>query len=143
VGSCGRARRRAIQEAASDSHADEMENSWRMTVEGMGGLIDAQSGKEGRYPIKQGAGSLGHNNTSPLYENPASVATLPRQSRRGREDYDVVVDVADVGPGGRDWSPFHTVTKGESGVSLWVRLTESSPRAHAAQGGVTLGWGQG
>jgi hypothetical protein len=54
-GSYDRARRRAIQEAASDSHADEMKKSRRVTGRGNGGLIDAQSGKEKRYPIRQGA----------------------------------------------------------------------------------------
>jgi hypothetical protein len=34
-GRCGRARRRAIQEAASDSHADEMKKSWGVIVEGL------------------------------------------------------------------------------------------------------------
>ena len=46
-GSCGRARRRAIQEAASDSHVDEMKKSRRVTSRGNGGFIDTQSGKEG------------------------------------------------------------------------------------------------
>jgi hypothetical protein len=54
-GSCERARRRAIQEAASYLHADEMKKSWRVTVEGTGVFIDAQSGEEGRHPSKQGA----------------------------------------------------------------------------------------
>jgi hypothetical protein len=58
-GSCGRSRRRVIQEAASDSHADEMKKSWRVTVEGTGVFIDAQSGEEGRHPIKQDAAKFG------------------------------------------------------------------------------------
>jgi hypothetical protein len=35
------------------------------------------------------------------------------------------------------------VTKCESGGEPWVRLTQSLPQAHAGQGGVTLGRGQG
>ena len=46
-GSCERARRRAIQEAASDLHCDEMKKSWRVTVEGTGVFIDARRGKQG------------------------------------------------------------------------------------------------
>jgi len=41
-GSYGRARRRAIQEAASDSHANEMKKSRRVTSRGNGGFIDAK-----------------------------------------------------------------------------------------------------
>jgi hypothetical protein len=38
----------------SDSHADEMKKSRRVTSRGNGGFIDAQSGK---YPMKEGAGA--------------------------------------------------------------------------------------
>jgi hypothetical protein len=40
---------------ASDSHADERKKSRRVTSRGNRGFIDAQSGKERRYPIRQGA----------------------------------------------------------------------------------------
>jgi hypothetical protein len=59
--------------------------------------------------------------------------------------------VAEVGPGGRDWSPGPHVTKHEAQVKLLgkahPRLTQGSPKrfaqAHAAQDSITLGLGQG